>query len=656
MSTDYNTVFVPKGLVTRMYDRQSVEMYPTIEMNWPKPEKNYAYMTNLAALDAQTFSFSLKIQAMASSTGTEPLVGIMRAKFRSVANAQIFEAGNFEVVSYHSSNGMSIMNAKLANGNLKPCNGPDGIANNDRRPSDIMYAKLICNLKFTDADPTNRRIVPFTYFVTLPMENITVQNTIGNDLQLNTFHGPDDWASSNDQNIVDAVLHSPSSFGEPFKLEPPAIDNRNPAVVVSTKDKLHSAAMEVAYASILPRIFEQICPGADNDPIKIITALRQSSIDDKGEKVILSIKQFHSNLLNVTNFLSSSADAIWPVDITQHFVTHLLNDITEQMHANSFAHNAQHARKDPFSQIMSLSAAFTAATVAESQLARVRKITTDQIRSSMTLHSQAHQARTLASTAESTIQEYSSRPSGQRFERACWGCGSKDHAYAKGKEIICPNKDKPGVAEAAAKNFQGYRDRRAVDTKKRKALKAKESGGTKSFLAGLSYDQVKSLSADQLSVLMGNSGGDPAKNNKAAKKTHTFVVVFEAGASTLPRLPIIVASDLPHIAIPIGHASSGESQFSLNVAYDTCAGCNVGFIGHHLPIAEKIPHLVKSITAIATTSNVNRRTLDRSACLIGSGNKEGDLLRFFGRCSTPCSNNDLLTMTRKKYAKTSTSL
>jgi hypothetical protein len=58
------------------------------------------------------------------------------------------------------------------------------------------------------------------------------------------------------------------------------------------------------------------------------------------------------------------------------------------MHANSFAHNAQHARKDPFSQIMSLSAAFTAATVAELQLVRVRKITTDQIRSSMTVHSQ----------------------------------------------------------------------------------------------------------------------------------------------------------------------------------------------------------------------------------------------------------------------------
>jgi hypothetical protein len=30
-----------------------------------------------------------------------------------------------------------------------------------------------------------------------------------------------------------------------------------------------------------------------------------------------------------------------------------------------------------------------------------------------------------------------------------------------------------------------------------------------------------------------------------------------------------------------------------------CAGCNVGYIDHHLPIAEKLPHLVKSITTTA---------------------------------------------------------
>jgi hypothetical protein len=31
------------------------------------------------------------------------------------------------------------------------------------------------------------------------------------------------------------------------------------------------------------------------------------------------------------------------------------------------------------------------------------------------------------------------------------------------------------------------------------------------------------------------------------------------------------------------------------MAYDTCAACNVGYLGHHLLIAEKFPELVKSL-------------------------------------------------------------
>jgi hypothetical protein len=35
---------------------------------------------------------------------------------------------------------------------------------------------------------------------------------------------------------------------------------------------------------------------------------------------------------------------------------------------------------------------------------------------------------------------------------------------------------------------------------------------------------------------------------------------------------------------------------SLLIAYNTCAACNAGYIGHHnLPIAEKYPELVKTL-------------------------------------------------------------
>jgi hypothetical protein len=52
---------------------------------------------------------------------------------------------------------------------------------------------------------------------------------------------------------------------------------------------------------------------------------------------------------------------------------------------------------------------------------------------------------------------------------------------------------------------------------------------------------------------------------------HTFCVVFKAKAdsSTIPRLPNLVESNLPHIYLPIGH--NLQMEFSLSVAYDTCA-------------------------------------------------------------------------------------
>jgi hypothetical protein len=104
---------------------------------------------------------------------------------------------------------------------------------------------------------------------------------------------------------------------------------------------------------------------------------------------------------------------------------------------------------------------------------------------------------------ENTLKEYSKRNAGQqRLKRAWWGCRSKEHAYAKGKEIVCPNKDKPSTAEAAAKNLQAYCKWHS-SKKERKAVIMNLNGTTNhanSFLARLSPNQIKSLSAQQLSV------------------------------------------------------------------------------------------------------------------------------------------------------------
>jgi hypothetical protein len=63
-------------------------------------------------------------------------------------------------------------------------------------------------------------------------------------------------------------------------------------------------------------------------------------------------------------------------------------------------------------------------------------------------------------------------------------------------------------------------------------------------------------------------------------------------------LSISIEANLPHIALPIGQ-NLETASISILVAYDMCAAVNVGYLGHHLPIAERFPQVVKSLTYAA---------------------------------------------------------
>jgi hypothetical protein len=179
---------------------------------------------------------------------------------------------------------------------------------------------------------------------------------------------------------------------------------------------------------------------------------------------------------------------------------------------------------------------------------------------------------------------------------SCWGCGGSDHSFANRKVITCPNKDKPGVMEKATKARKEFNEKLSA-RKKARAKRESAEGSTGGLLSKLSSAQIQALSADQLRSIISEGGESPIKKPKS--DIHTFsVIVLEATTDrALPRIPISVESNLPHISLPIGH--DPQTKFSLSVAYDTCAACNVGFAGHHLPIAERYPELVKSVTYTA---------------------------------------------------------
>ena len=77
----------------------------------------------------------------------------------------------------------------------------------------------------------------------------------------------------------------------------------------------------------------------------------------------------------------------------------------------------------------------------------------------------------------------------KKYIRSCWGCGEPNHAYCDKKcNVICPNKDKPGVAQRAADKRAEYQAR----YNKRNKVRS-EKRNIANLLTGLTEDQVRSL-------------------------------------------------------------------------------------------------------------------------------------------------------------------
>jgi hypothetical protein len=141
--------------------------------------------------------------------------------------------------------------------------------------------------------------------------------------------------------------------------------------------------------------------------------------------------------------------------------------------------------------------------------------------------------------------------------------------------VICPDNDKPGVSEAADKKRKEFNDK----LKKKK----KNDGRKKRDASTILSTAPDSMSGDEIKALI--SGRHFGK--KAKQGVTTFhIQVFEANSAKdiKPLLPISIEDNLPHIALPIGQ-NLETSSISILVAYDTCAAINVGYLGHHLPIA-----------------------------------------------------------------------
>jgi hypothetical protein len=180
------------------------------------------------------------------------------------------------------------------------------------------------------------------------------------------------------------------------------------------------------------------------DPAAVIQSIHQVTRDTQGDTVILMVESYFTSVQRMTYFLPKDAGD-WPIDVTQHFQSYLREDIRREMKSNSYIYNAALALKDPYSQLMILQDCYDQASIAETSINWVRKSAQEEV-SNHSLVAQINK-----SVAEGTIKRYTVN---------CWGCDQTGHSFAnKQGQITCPNKDKPGVQDRAAKARKDFNGR-----------------------------------------------------------------------------------------------------------------------------------------------------------------------------------------------------
>ncbi len=634
MSSKPSDYFVPKTPVPITLDKTTVYVYPSLSKEMNEAEKLYGFtLTKNALKAASALSFKSKFECLKQNCGASNTIDVFSQRFISHAKQYSTHQANIKVIAYYGSNGRVITDAMdPITGHLKPV---DNQTATNRRPSNIKYAKIQSMISFAGVDISCAAQVPFSYFIDLgDIETRTVQNSRGDDVDLTTSFVRDDWAHSNQANFQ-VVLRRPGAVGQPCTLNPPMIEaDSHSEVTVDTSKleiKLEELSLEAAWEVICKTVLKQICPTVIHDPATTLTNVRQTSTDKNGETVTMEVAEYYNNIMAFTDFFPNTGN--WPIDVVSHFITHLDQDIRLQTQKD-FRYNPTTASMDAFSQTQNLLLALEHASKAEKQK--------DQLSQTIKLHLQGTQVMNTSvhhSTAEATIRKYISEPVPDKPVKQCWGCGSADHVFAVKDNIVCPNKNMPGVMEKAAAVREDFRVKRKARKKRKsedkkdksdkrvatvadvKALILEHSPSKQSQGVFCLATEVKSPKVDsnQNLALAFKSAMNDIDTVNAQVQTETdpaesLISVFDDLAVTendskvlacntvsvfvgknpiKPPLPIQFDINIPHLHFDVGREEG--KTFSISLAYDTAAQLNVGYAGYHLTIAKEFPGVVKEL-------------------------------------------------------------
>ena len=556
--------FTHKALVSVKVGGHTVNLYPVFDASMSAAERAHGFHVCKSNLTATSLSPRQILNAMGHQTGQSAVVeggvaGLLRHFQDHWTNFR-----NLTIISWHDSAGTIINNTTVVGDPSTLLPVPNGPSAACRQP-DVKFVRVQVSVDYTYV---MRGVNPIRldFYVELPQSSTQMVNGAGNAYTLVTYAGPADLRML-DANQTAAAILNLTYQTKPGQIQAPVF---GATAATLTQDhamtEIESKILRVCMDAVFADIFLAVAPNFTNQPEAALEYVKQIFTDSDGKEVYRSVQEYYSQIMAaIQPFVAQRS---FPVNVVEKFKGNMDPGLS-QLFKQAYQTWSDTVPLEGGLQLSALRSMLKAAQTAEEN----RKLISQEASAALNATGFMYQgAQTNASQAEKTIAA-NKRKDGTPI--ICFGCGGQ-HSWSarqpdKSFVVTCPNKDKPGIKDAADAKIAELRAKRKRKDSNDKRKKQKTSSNT--------------ASTDSTSVV------ETAPNGRVV-----FVarVLANSGEMRQP-MPIAVSQTMPHMLLGLGPTEETPNCPDIRCAVDTCAGLNTGSYRYLMALARKFPHCLYRI-------------------------------------------------------------
>ena len=270
--------FTPKETIAVAVGRFTAPLYPKVVAGMPDFECVHAFHQNVAALKHLDIGPALYLDTLGNQLNAATTVDGSKFDWKRHFEKNWANFANLSILSYHNTAG-TILNPATVAGSmiLKPIE--DGLANGARRPEDVAFVRVRCQLDYLDfmIEPEDTHMLDVSYYFQLPQNTVTVTNATGNPVTVTTFVGEADLTTLTPEQVKTQILWS-VTYAEPIDLKDPAFNVTQATIETKElKQLIETKILNLAIATVEKQIFATICPNYSSKPHAVLENIKQWS-------------------------------------------------------------------------------------------------------------------------------------------------------------------------------------------------------------------------------------------------------------------------------------------------------------------------------------------------------------------------------------------